>query len=138
MTKYYVDAAIWRDLIEDRTDRFRPLGMWAFEFFRVVRLNKLIVLYSDFLVEELLKDFNLEQLDKAFSIISDEGLWVKVDITGKQTKEAHILKRNLGIPFGDALHTILARDNKAVLITRDHHFDEVAHIVKVKKPEDLI
>jgi len=48
------------------------------------------------------------------------------------------LKKKLKIPFGDALHTILAKDNEAILVTRDHHFDVVEGIVKIRKPEDLI
>ena len=36
---YYVDSAIWRDLHENRTDKFRPLGEWAFELFRKILFN---------------------------------------------------------------------------------------------------
>jgi len=36
------------------------------------------------------------------------------------------------------LHSILARDNQAVLITRDKHFLKLLDICIIKKPEELI
>ncbi len=38
----------------------------------------------------------------------------------------------------DALHAVLSRDNGAVLITRDAHFELLSFMVEVKKPENLI
>jgi hypothetical protein len=66
MVKYYLDTAIWRDLHENRTDRFRPLGEWAFELFRVIRKEKSIVLYSDLVVEELFINYDKKEIDKIF------------------------------------------------------------------------
>ena len=136
--KYYIDSAIWRDLHENRTDKFRPLGDWAFELFRKIRENKEKALYSDLVVDELSKDFDKETITNIVSIMSNEGLLEKVEIKERQIKEAVKLKKNLKIPFGDALHTILAKDNNAIMVTRDHHFEEVQNIVDIKKPEDLI
>jgi hypothetical protein len=34
--KCYIDAAIWRGLHENRSDRFRPLGDWAFELVKKI------------------------------------------------------------------------------------------------------
>jgi len=42
------------------------------------------------------------------------------------------------VPFFDALHAVLARDNKAIMVTRDKHFDELLDITKYKKPEEII
>ena len=68
----------------------------------------------------------------------EEGLLKKVEIKEKQIKEAVRLRNNLKIPFGDVLHAILARDNNAIMVTRDRHFEEVQNIVNIKKPEELI
>lgn len=35
-------------------------------------------------------------------------------------------------------HVILARDNNAIMVTRDEHFYKLTDIVSVKKPEELI
>ncbi len=138
MKKYYVDTAIWRDLHENRTDKFRPLGEWAFMMFRKIRENQDIVLYSEIIVEELSKDFDDKIIKNIFSIMSDEGLLRKVEINKNKIQDALKLKNKLEIPFGDAIHAILARDNGAILITRDHDFEKVQDIVEIKKPEDLI
>ena len=51
--KYYIDACIWRDFYENRSDRFRPLGDWAFDLFRMIIETQSTVFYSDLIVDEL-------------------------------------------------------------------------------------
>ena len=136
--KYYIDAAIWRDFHENRTDRFRPLGEWAFELFRKIKIAKEKVLYSDMVVDELSKDFDKNDIAKIFSIISEANLLEKVEIKEEQIKEAAGLCKQLKISFGDCLHAILARDNDAIMVTRDKHFAELQDLVDVKNPEELI
>ncbi len=121
--KYYIDAAIWRDLHENRSDRFRPLGDWAFELFKKIRKDKEKILYSNLVVDELSIAFEKETIKKLFEDISE--LLEKVEIKKEQVEEAKILSKELKIPFGDALHGILARDNNAIMVTRDHHFEEL-------------
>ena len=53
-------------------------------------------------------------------------------------REAKVRSRFLGIPFADALHAILARDNSAILVTRDKHLIEMQEIVIIRAPEDLL
>lgn len=135
--KYYVDTSIWRDYYEDRKDNLKPLGEFAFEFFRKVKINNDKILYSDLVIEELNKAYNEKEIKQIFNIIEEENLLEKVEISKNQLKEALDLKRKLQIPFGDALHAILAKDNDAILITRDEHFQKL-DFINVKKPEDLI
>ena len=135
--KYYVDTSIWRDYYEDRKDNLKPLGEFAFEFFRKVKINNDKILYSDLVIEELNKAYNNDEIKQIFNIIQEDNLLEKVEISKIQVKEALELKRRLQIPFGDALHAILAKDNDAILITRDEHFQKL-DFVNVKKPEDLI
>lgn len=136
--KYYVDVCIWRDFHENREDKFRPLGEWAFEMFRKFKENKSLVLYSELTTNELSKDFNPEQIKEIFKIISEAGLLQKVELRKQQFQEAAKLRSERKLPFGDCLHAIIARDNQAVMITRDTHFEELQDIVKSAKPEDLI
>ncbi|MFH1506389.1 MAG: PIN domain-containing protein [archaeon] len=138
MNKYYVDSCIWRDYYENRTDKYRPLGVWAFEFFKRAVENKDTILYSEFIVNELSHFFEKEIIKDIFSIVSEEGILKKIEITDIHKKEAVKLHKKLKIPFGDAMHTILARDQAAILISRDHHFEEIEGIVEINKPEDLI
>jgi len=135
--KYYIDACIWKDYIENRSDRFRPLGDWALEIIKkIIRENGFFIL-SDHLIKELKVQYSQEELDKFFEIIPEQ-LIIKIETNEKQAKEAFRLKTKLNIPFGDALHAVLARDNNAVLISRDKHFYELTKEIIIKKPEDLI
>ncbi|MBA3064557.1 type II toxin-antitoxin system VapC family toxin [Candidatus Woesearchaeota archaeon] len=134
--KYYIDAAIWRDLHENRSDRFRPLGDWAFELFKKIRKDKGKILYSNLIVDELSIAYEKETIKNLFDDISE--LLEKVEIKKGQVMEAKKLSKKFKIPFGDALHGILARDNNAIMVTRDHHFEELQDMINVKKPEELI
>ncbi|MBI4919077.1 PIN domain-containing protein [archaeon] len=136
--KYYIDTSIWRDLHENREDKFRPLGEWAFEFFKRVILNKEIVLFSDLVVDELSIEYTKEEIELIFSIVSKVNLLEKVGENEDQVREAMILRKQRKVPSGDALHAILARDNGAVMVTRDGHFYELTDIAEIRKPEDLI
>lgn len=138
LARYYIDTSIWRDLFENRKDRFRPLGEWAFELFRKIIREKSIVLYSNVVVEELLSYHTKEDIERIFSIVEAKGLLEIVPVSKEQKREAYILKNQLNIPFNDCLQAVIARDNMAVMVTRDHHFELLSDIVESKKPEELL
>ncbi|MFA5141895.1 MAG: PIN domain-containing protein [Candidatus Woesearchaeota archaeon] len=135
--KYYLDTCIWRDYFENRSDRFRPLGDWAFTLLSNIVQNEDLVLYSDLTIQELNKDLNHKKIKEALSIVPEQ-LLIKVNVLPIQFKEAISLSRKHKIPANDALHYILAKDNNAILVTRDKHFYELNDKMMIKKPEDLI
>ncbi len=135
--KYYIDACIWRDFHENREDKFRPLGEWAFNLFRMIRETKSKALYSNLIIKELSISYTPEKIKEMFRIVEEEGLLEKVEIKEEHLHETIRLKKLKKLPFNDLLHAILARDNQAILVTRDKHFEEFGDIVIVKKPEDL-
>ncbi|MFH1849986.1 MAG: PIN domain-containing protein [archaeon] len=63
---------------------------------------------------------------------------MKVIVSKKQSDEAKRLSAERGVPPGDALHAILARDNACILITQDKHFCKLVDVAGSYKPEDLI
>ena len=126
--KYFVDTLIWRDYYENRKDRFRPIGEWAFEFFKIAIRTNSLILYSDIIEKELGKDYNPKEIADILKIITKTELLKRIEIIPKQFKEAAILSKNRKVPFGDALNAILARDNNAILVSRDHHFEELKDI----------
>lgn len=136
--KFYFDTSIWRDYYENRSDKFRPLGEWALKLINKIIEEGDIIFYSDFVVKELEITFSIVEIEKIFEIIKTSKSLVKVEINKGQVKEASKLAKERSVAFGDALHAILARDNKALLISRDKHFDELTDIVETKKPEELI
>ena len=134
--KYYIDTAIWRDLHENRKDKSKNLGELAFEAIKKIRMNKEKIVYSDFVFEELSHAYDEQTINKLFKDASE--LLEKVKINEGQFKEAADLSKKLNIPFGDAVHGVLARDNNAIMVTRDRHFRKLKDKITIKKPEDLI
>ena len=98
-----------------------------------------MVLYSGLIMKELGNAYNGHEIEEMMSIISKQGILAKVkEPDKKQYLEAKRLRDKAKVPFGDAMHAILARDNGAILISRDKHFYELIRIVEVKHPEELI
>ncbi|MDD9953600.1 MAG: PIN domain-containing protein [Candidatus Woesearchaeota archaeon] len=136
--RFYIDTLIWRDYYEGRSDRFRPLGEWALMFFRKALQEQHTILFSSIVVDELQKDYDKEKIQEIFSVIDNTSLFRKASVHKKQFKEASQLSKDRKVPFGDALHAIIARDNEAIVITRDRHFEVLQDITQAKKPEELL
>ncbi len=134
--KYYIDTCIWRDYLENREDRFRPLGQWALSLFQLIQENDDLVIYSDLVIRELKLRFKEEEIISCLQTLAHNPLLVP--ITDKQIEEAEIVGRIRKIGTADALHAILARDSDAILVTRDAHYMDLVDIATIKKPEDLI
>lgn len=134
--RYYIDTAIWIDFHENRRDRFRPLGEWALDMFKIIAQTGGMVIYSDMVIDELLRKYPRPIIQKAFNIIPKRNL-KKVYANSEQSAEAGRLSRERELPFADCFHAILARDNFAVMVSRDRHFEQLKDIVDTKKPEEL-
>ncbi|MFH2020418.1 MAG: PIN domain-containing protein [archaeon] len=134
--KYYLDTSIWMDYYEDRKDPSEDIGEYAFKL-----LCKLLASKSRIIVSS----FSLRELEVAYSLDTIRGLarpfekqMEKVDVSEEQREEAKKIADVRKVPKGDVLHAILARDNKAILISRDKHFQLLKDICEVAKPEDFI
>jgi predicted nucleic acid-binding protein len=136
MAKYYLDTNIWRDYYEDRHDKFRPLGEWAFQLIVQCKKADDIILYSEMVIRELLTDYNREHIEDIFCIANN--ILFRISVSDEHVKEAKRLCSSRRVAFGDALHAILARDNGATLVSRDAHFQELLDICQVAKPEELL
>ena len=134
--RFYLDTAIWRDYFEDSKDGIRPLGEFAFQFLKNCEKKGCKVLYSSLVVQELKSDYSNERVAEVFSPF--KHFLVEVPISNEQISEARkILPSAEGTHLKDALHAVLARDNDAVMVTRDKHFDALSHFVEVARPEDI-
>ena len=58
--------------------------------------------------------------------------------TEKEKGVAKDLSFKRKIPWGDALHALIARDNGAVLIATDKHFQKMEDITKPIRPQEII
>ena len=135
--RYYLDTCVWRDYFEGRSDRFRPLGEWAFSPIRQAIQKSDLLLVSDLVEEELLSAFDQKDVDRIFSILP-QGMMVRIETADVQLKEAIMIGKKFGVPVNDALHAVIARDEGAILVTRDKHFMGICEGLVVRKPEELI
>lgn len=135
--RYYLDSCIWRDYFENRSDKFRPLGDWALALIKKIIGEEDLILYSRLTIKELSKDYDEEKIGLLFSIVPIH-LFVEIKISEEDIKEANYISKKLKIPHPDALHSILAKRNKAIFVTRDKHFYELENQLIIKKPEELI
>lgn len=88
--------------------------------------------------DRLKRRFSDEVIEKElFRPLRKVGVLEEADVSKKQMDEARKLASEKKVPVGDALHAILARDNNAVLVSRDAHCDMLQNIVPVCKPEEI-
>ncbi|MBU2638148.1 MAG: PIN domain-containing protein [Nanoarchaeota archaeon] len=136
--KYFVDTLIYRDYYENRSDNLRPLGEWALEFFRSVAKQKGVILYCDLVIEEMAIEYNSDIIVLILETIASIAPLIKIEATAQEESEAKKLKKERKLPFADALYAVIARDNDAILVSRDNHFSLLLDIAVIRKPEELI
>ncbi|MBI4053588.1 MAG: hypothetical protein HY394_06150 [Candidatus Diapherotrites archaeon] len=135
--RFYVDTSVWRDYFEDRSDGLRPLGMFAFDFLKQCVENDSLILYSDLVVMELGHDYSSERIGQMFAPFNENIL--RLEISAGQISEAKRLSLEIkGAHYADILHALVARDNRAVMVSRDGHFQSLTGIVEVLLPEEVI
>ncbi|MFH0955059.1 MAG: PIN domain-containing protein [Candidatus Micrarchaeota archaeon] len=133
--RFYVNTSVWRDFLEDRKAGWIPLGELAFEFLKNCRKYNCQILVAEPVLFEL-KDFPSERVSELFA--SFQAVILFVDVTKSQRLQAKEIAEKRNLPFNDVFHAIIARDNSAILVSRDHHFTELTDIVEFKKPEEAI
>lgn len=139
MANYYIDTSIWLDYLKDRKDGIRPLGEFAFQFIKKVREEKHKIIFSRLIIHEISQKMDYAKFE--YFILNDLrklNLIKEVQITKEQIAEAERISGAKLLSRVDCLHAILARDNGAIVVSRNFHFLELLNVVKVRKPEELI
>jgi len=135
--KYLIDTSIWVDLYEDRKGyQDEPLSDFAFKLFTIIKAKQNKIVITDLTIRELEMNYSIAEINgmmKPFEAILD-----KLVASKEQRDEAKKIAEERNVPKGDALHAILARDNKFILVTRDKHFRQLTDILEHHKPEELI
>lgn len=134
--KYYLDTSIWMDYYEERKDSSKDIGEFAFRLLCKLLASQSKIIVSTFLLKELETAYSLDRirgLAKPF-----EKLMERVSPTELDIKEAKRISEQRKLPFGDVLHAILARNNNAILVSRDKHFQLLEDVCEVVKPEQII
>lgn len=133
--RYYLDTSIWLDLFEERDEPGNPKARIAEKLLSNCIEEGILVLYSDNTLVELsrLGYSNPDELFKPF-----ERILLFVESTKGIINRSIEIARLRNVPRRDVLHAFLARDNRAILVSRDKHFELLKDITKKKSPEELI
>jgi len=133
--KFYLDTSIWLDFLENRNEPNFPKGDLAKELISKIINEDDKIIFSDNNAVELktigYSDFEIEELFGTLPLIY-------VESTGKEIGKAKDLALKRNIPKRDALHALIARDNNALLITFDNHFNKLIDIVIPRNPREFI
>lgn len=136
----FVDTHIFVDYFLDRSDNIKPLGEFIFQLVRRTISCEFYMLVSDGVIKELKNILNKKEdelTELIFKELISAGKIQFIKASENQTKEAELLAERRKIPKSDALFAILARDNAAILVSRDRHHQETEDIVEALKPEEL-
>ncbi len=131
---YNLDTSIWLDFGMKRGEN----GEGALKLIIKIIEEDSRIIYSNIHIKEL-RDFgcSMDEINSIFTIVKPNNLRY-VHTTKEQLKEAKQIAYQKRIPIGDAWQAILARDNDAIMISRDSHFKALVNIVETKKPEEII
>ena len=135
--KYYFDTSIWLDYFEDRDEPNFPKSTWARDLVKKIVKNSDKIVYSDNNMYELfLVGYDAKEID----ILTKDfrPLLIFVESTEKQVRKARDLSLRRDVPKRDALHALIARDNKSIMVTFDGHFKKLKDITKPKRTNELI
>lgn len=138
--KYYLDTCIWRDHYENRFGpQGRPLGKYATELFVKIMKNKDVIVFSNHIIYEMKKAFAQEEIEDMFRILDLMSILQKVEVEKSDWEEAKKLAEEREVSRSDSLHAIIARNNKAILVTQNlNDFDKFRDIITIKRPEEII
>jgi len=135
--KYYFDTSIWLDFLENRNEPNMPKGQWIKELVNKVINDGSLIVYSNANKEELIKQgYSIYELNNLFSPL--KKILMYVEFTKKQFGKAKDLANKKNVPIFDALHVLIAKDNKSILVTLDKHFHQFKDISLVKSPREII
>lgn len=134
--KYLIDTSIWVDLYEDRKGyQNEPLGDFAFKLFSIIKSRQNKIVITDLTIRELEMNYSIEEINGMMKLF--ESMLDKIIASKEQRDEAKRIAEERDLPKGDVLHTILARDNRLILISRDKHFKQLTDISNYYKPEEI-
>lgn len=143
MQSFYVDTCVYLNLWKKETDeKNRPLWKFAKDFLDIAFQNKTKIVYSGFILKELLFILSTEEYLSKKEIFEDNKLFEKAILSEKEYSTAIEMKNKnkFNCSLFDIIHTLIAKKTNAILITRDEDLIVFARSLSVtaKKPEEII
>ena len=132
-----LDTSIWLDWFEDRNEPHFPKSDMAHRLLSEVVIADDQIVVSDVVIFELSNvGYSLQEVDRLLRPL--KSIIVFVEATEKEVRKSKDLSRKRLVPQGDALHALIARNHKAVIVTFDRDFQKLVDIVKSKTPRELV
>lgn len=134
--RIYIDTNIFIDYLLGRKDKFRDLGLIAFEFLRRIVEEEHEIIISDLLIKEL--EFNVEKnkIKDLISWLSENNEIIKMKTEKDDKIHADIISKETKLHYSDCLHSVLAKRGKAdIIVTRN--IKDFPNIIKTILPESL-
>lgn len=130
----YIDTNVYLDYFQNRNDKLRPLGEFAFNLLQSSVECEYHILTSKWVLIELEKYISNKNIEDIFSWLNSNNKLSFISTTNEDLKRA---KRHNH--WEDALHAIIARKGNAkFFVTRNiKDFSRFCDILKIVLPENL-
>jgi len=134
--KYYLDTSIRLDLFEERDEPGLPKSILAERLITKIIAEEGAIIYSMAVLDELSAiGYPRQELNLMFRPF--RRILTFAECNKNTFGKAKDLAAKRDVPLFDAIHALIARENRTVLVTRDAHFNKLKDIVIVKKPEEI-
>lgn len=133
--RIYIDANVYLDYFEDRTDGIRPLGEFAFQVFkRALRCEFEIVISNKIMNEIDNHCRTAARLNALFEELLKKQKLIRINATIEEKNKAKEHEAH-----NDLLHYLLAeRTGCKFIVTRNiQHFSDFPGFVKAVLPEEI-
>jgi predicted nucleic acid-binding protein len=136
--KVLVDSNIFLDLYFNRNDGIKPLGEFAFNFFKETISCKYSIILINAVLHELKEKLEIDE-EKLFETILKElknANKIEVIVPEKnELNEARKISKEENVPKTDCLLAVMSKKLNAPIISRDFHLRELE--TETFLPEEL-
>jgi predicted nucleic acid-binding protein len=131
----YPDTNFYLDYLEDRSDKMRPLGEFAFSVLKRTFKCEFKIVMSYWVIKELEQHIAKERMARFIGELESMN---KLIMVAKDYDDA-IKAKSLPTHYSDAMHIVLAMKAGAeFFVTRNiQHYLNMGHLIKVVLPENL-
>ena len=135
----YIDTNIYLDYLENRVDKMRPLGEFAYEVFRRAFGCEFKIIVSEHLLDELEKFVTEQEIGFVLGKIKSAGKEVPLEVLESDIQKANALAAQRKVPWPDTLHAVLAiRGGAECIVTRNKKdFDPFSDLIEAVFPEEI-
>jgi predicted nucleic acid-binding protein len=134
----YLDANVYLDYWENRSDNLKPLGEFAFSLLKRAIKCEFMVVCSEVIEYELCEVLRISRSEchsRFLKALESAGKLEQVETTDELLLTARQMANKTGTPYTDCCHLLLAQEAGAILVSRDNHFFNGGFLAK--KPEEV-